>query len=75
MGKGVGQLLDRAKRAKVKRLALAGSLAPAVAKKIGADPNLQLLSIVPGLTNIQAAMANPGHWLAALAAKAAQKYG
>lgn len=75
MGKGVGEILELARKAKVKRLALAGSLAPAVAEKFGADPKLQLLGIVPNLTNLEEAKACPAQWLATLAAQAAQKYG
>jgi glycerate kinase len=75
MGKGVGELFERARKANVKRLGLAGSLAPGVTEKFGADPNLKLFGIVPTLTNLNDAKANAAHWLAALAAQAAQKYG
>jgi glycerate kinase len=74
MGKGVGSLFDRAKRANIKRLGLAGSLSPGVQEKFGHDPNLKLFSIVPELAHIDAAKREPARFLAELAAKAAKKY-
>ena len=71
MGKGVGSLFDRAKRAGVKRLGLAGILGSDLRST---DPELQLLSIVPGLANPEDAKQNAAHWLAKLAAQAAKKY-
>jgi glycerate 2-kinase len=74
MGKGVGSLFDRAKRAGVKRLGLAGALGPGVQEKFGNDPRLELMSIVPDLASIEEAKADAKRFLRELSSKAAQKY-
>jgi len=72
MGKGVGWLFDRAKAAGVKRIGLAGSLGPGLEEAFKFDDDLRLLGIVPGLTTLERAKAEPARWLRDLAAKAAK---
>lgn len=74
MGKGVGELFERCRRAGVKRIGLAGSLGPGVVEQFSKDPDLLLMGIVPELAPLAQAKAEPARWLGILAAEAAKKF-
>jgi glycerate kinase len=74
MGKGVGALFQRARQLRVKRIGLAGSLAPDVKSQFAHDANLLLLGIVPDLASLDQAKAQPAKYLSLLASEAAKKH-
>ncbi len=74
MGKGVGELFERCRRAGVARMGLAGSLGPGLKNGFPNDPQLALAGIVPNLTSLANAKAEPARWLAELAAQAAKNW-
>jgi glycerate kinase len=73
MGKGVGSLCRLCQSHGVKFIGLAGSLSREVEEKFHYDRGLALLGIVPSLTTLNQAKAQPAKWLRALAALAAKK--
>jgi glycerate kinase len=72
MGKGVGELFARCRKAGVARIGLAGSLGKGIETALASDPDLRLHAIVPTLTNLEQAKAEPAKWVRALAAEAAK---
>jgi glycerate kinase len=71
MGKGVGAIFQRARDAGVRRIGLAGCLEA----QFAADPDLQLLAIVPKFASLEEAKAEPAKYLRLLASEAAKKHG
>lgn len=73
MGKGVGAIFERCRKAGVRCIGLGGSLGPGVQASLANDRLLTLMGIVPTLAPLQAAKAEPARWLRSLAAEAAKK--
>jgi glycerate kinase len=70
MGKGVGSIFERARKAGVRRIGLAGC----IGELVSSDRDLQLMSIVPNLATLEEAKAYPSKYLSRLASEAAKKH-
>ena len=72
MGKGVGSLYQLCKTTGVRFVGLAGGMADNVREQFSDDVNLTLMSIVPAITTLETAKAEPAKYLRLLASEAAK---
>jgi glycerate kinase len=73
MGKGVGSLFRMCRETGIEFIGLAGSISPELTGQIGTDWRVSLSAIVPNLTTLDQAKAQPHRWLGALATQAAKR--
>jgi glycerate kinase len=73
MGKGVGSLFRLCRERGIEFIGLAGYIEPELPQQIGADWTVSLSAIVPNLTSLEEAKAQPHRWLCMLATHAAKR--
>jgi glycerate kinase len=73
MGKGVGSLYQMCQSAGVRFIGLAGSLSQGISEEFNYSRDIALLGIVPFLTSLDQAKAEPAKYLRLLASEAAKK--